>query len=142
MTLIELIKTEHNRCRTTNKDAALCLGTFIAECEKIGKDDGNRQPTDSEVTSMLQKFIKNIDECLTYRPDDEKLQAERKWLEVFLPKQLTEDEIVEIINTFIDDNNLSIDRKHMGAVMKYFRQNYEGCFDGALVSRKVREILK
>jgi uncharacterized protein YqeY len=70
-------------------------------------------------------------------------QSERQELailESFLPKQLSEDEVREVISGIIEKTGAS-SMGDMGNVMKEFNSEYAGQADGKTVSTIVREIL-
>ena len=61
-------------------------------------------------------------------------------LEEFLPTQLTNDEIDNIIKQEIENNSYS-SMKDMGKLMGYFKNNYSGQCDMGYVSKKIKEML-
>ena len=113
------------------------LSTLIGECSK-----DNKSPSDEQVITTIKSFLKKnkqlqedckkVDNmnCLTTALIEEEI------LVSFMPKQLDEQEIRDIIATRIDngDNNL-------GVIMKFFKTHYEGLYDGAIVSRITKELL-
>lgn len=149
MTLIETIKKAQIQARKEkNEVSASTLTTLIGEAEMIGKNDGNRQSTDAEVTAVIKKFIKNIDETAAVlekaaQPDVarlEKLAQEKVILTAFMPKQLSELELRDIVGsillTFEDKNP-----KLMGKVLGILKEKYAGQYDGALASKIAKEML-
>jgi hypothetical protein len=149
MTLIETIKKAQIQARKEkNEISASTLTTLIGEAEMIGKNDGNRQSTDAEVTAVIKKFIKNIDETVTVlekaaQPDVarlEKLAKEKVILTAFMPKQLTELELRDIVGSIL----ITFEEKNpklMGKVLGILKEKYAGQYDGALSSKIVKEML-
>lgn len=98
-TLINTIKQNQLQARK-NKDAAAAslLTTLVGEASMIGKNDGNRESTDAEVTAVIKKFVKNIDESISALSKNAGENAERiatatkekEILMAYLPKQLDE----------------------------------------------------
>lgn len=134
--LIEQLKTERIEAMkakdTIKKDL---LGTLIAEASKEDK-----VPSDEKVIATIKKFIKNTTElmvsCKGYQDKfDSMMKAndELKILESYLPAQLDEDTIRKIfsLNTFAN----------VGKAMGYFKANYSGQYDGALVSKIAKELI-
>lgn len=121
------------------------LTTLLSEAIMPGKNE-QRESTDAEVISVIKKFVKNNDECMKAagdRRDDEwigRLTVEREILDSFLPKQLTTDELREIVVTFVMNNGIS-NSKGTGIVMKMLKENYSGLYDGKIASDIVKEIL-
>lgn len=87
-------------------------------------------PSDDKVISKIKKFIQNIDDSLSLMKDANKmlpLLTEKTILEGYLPKQLSNEEIKNILT-----NELS-NIKSIGQIMSYFKQNYSGKYDGKIV---------
>lgn len=116
------------------------LGCVIAESSKQDK-----VPSDEKVISTIRKFIKGAEDTLSFMnkmcldsPYDEikkcTLNDEVVILDSYLPKQLDEVSIRTIITPFKGQS--------IGVVMKYFKDNYSGQYDGKEVSRIAGEILK
>jgi len=93
--------------------------------------------SDTDVVLVIKKMIKQLEEEIELfskvNKEDKvsELEAQKKVLSDFLPKQLTEDKIREIINTLED--------KSMPSIMKHFKANYNGQVDMGLVSKLARE---
>lgn len=102
--------------------------------------------SDLEITSIIQKEIKSRKEVIE---DAKKAQREDlinannleiAVLESFLPKQLSEDEIKNIISQVIQETGAS-GMKEMGAVMKSALDKIAGRAPNSQVSSLVREQL-
>lgn len=109
------------------------LTTLVAEAAMVGKNaTPPRQSTDEEVVSVIKKFIKNIDQTLSFLGDPEKrndveyesLIQEKKVLEEYLPSQLSEAGLREIAFTFTNK----------GEFMQFLKINHPGQYDGRLAS--------
>ena len=105
------------------------LSTIIGECEQISKD-----PSKDQIISIIQKMYKDNNFTLQSLSDDRKelidtLKKENDYLETFLPKQLSEDELYALINSQIQSGN------NMPKVMKYLSENYKGRYDGKTAAR-------
>lgn len=101
------------------------LVTLLAEAERVGKDAGNRMSTDEEVSAVIKKFIKNMDETLKFT-SSENILREKEILLGYLPKQLTKEEL----ETIIKASALTT----VPEVMKFLKQNHAGVFDGKMAS--------
>lgn len=105
------------------------LSTIIGECEQISKN-----PSNDQIISIIQKMYKDNNITLQSLTDDRKelidnLKRENNYLETFLPKQLTEDELYALINSQVQSGN------NMPKVMKYLSENYKGRYDGKTAAR-------
>lgn len=144
MTLLQQIKTDQLKCRRAHITyQAETLTTLYSEAAMIGKDDGNRETTDVEVIAIAKKFIKNIDETLKVCPADRThgLMAERKLIEMYLPQQLSEDELKALISDIVEAKSLNLP-KDMGQVMKALSEAFTGQYDGKTASILVRNYKK
>ena len=103
------------------------------ELRSQGKEIG-----DKELLAIIQKVLKELaDEKEGYLKVGNSERAnnvgeQEKVLEAYLPKQLSEEEIKNII--------LSLDDKSVPSVMKHFKMNYAGQVDMSLVNKVLREV--
>ncbi len=104
--------------------------------ENINKREKGEQIVDNDIFVIIQKTIKELeDEKTNYQKvgNKEEVNNITRQIEIaekYLPKQLTKDEISNIIS--------KLDDKSIPSVMKYFKQNYNGQCD----MRLVQEVLK
>ena len=101
---------------------------------------------DPEILSLLQNLIKqrkdSIDSFKTASRED-LIMIEQREIEIisqFLPKQMSENEVEEIIIKIIKDNNLA-SIKDMGKLMNDLKGNYSGSVDMALAGKIAKSIL-
>lgn len=145
MSLITQIK-EKNLSARIQKLAFISnlLTTLIGEAEMIGKNDGNRAPTDAEVLALIRKFVKNNVETITALNSDLDdyrvllLVQENKLLEKYLPKQLDSDELVSAVRSIIGELRATSSPANMGAVMKILKERFEGQYDGKAASMIIK----
>lgn len=106
--------------------------------EEIKKREVNQELTDADVSNILQKSIKELnEEKENYSKANNSVRVEEisRQIEVvskFLPKMMSKEEIKEIL--------LGLDDKSIPFVMKYFKANYNGQCDMRLVQEVLREI--
>ena len=104
--------------------------------EKIAKGDREKPLADSELAAILQKVIKELtDEKENYAKVNNagevaNISRQIEIAKSYLPKQLSEGEIKEII--------LSLADRSVPSVMKHFKANFNGEVD----MRLVQEVLK
>ena len=92
---------------------------------------------DQEVISVIKKIAKQLDEEIESNvkvgrmEKANELTYQKNLIQAYLPKQLSEDEIKNILNTLED--------KSIPSVMKYFKTNYNGLVDMSLVNKLARQ---
>ena len=130
------IKTDlHIAMKSGNTQKRDILRVLLGEIER--HEQGRNAKivlTDDEITSIIKKMVTNIKET------EGKFTLEAEILTEYLPKMLTELNIVAIIQeVMLTENITSI--KGMGIVMKHFSKNSPNQYDGKFVSDKIRNIL-
>ena len=102
--------------------------------------------TDSDILSLLQSLVKqrkdSIEAFEKANRNDliEKELNEIKVIEMFLPKQMNEDETILIIKNIIQENNYT-SLKEMGSLMKIIKEKYTGKIDMGLVGKIAKSLL-
>ena len=140
MTLLSNIRTDLFKLRKegTSKEAISLLTTLYSEAANVGLNDFKRESTDAEVSAVIKKFIKNIDECITVGTskgvDVSSYEKEKAILEVYLPKQLTPAEIEAFIIEYVRDGGKP-------AAMKALKENYAGQYDGKIASTIIDNLI-
>jgi uncharacterized protein YqeY len=105
------------------------LGVLKTEVTKESKT-----PNDKYVVSKIKSMIKNAE--ATNSLSDNELSI----LGTYLPTQLSEVELENIINNFIIETGLETS-KDMGRVMSYLKTEYDGQYDGKVASMITKKIL-
>lgn len=104
--------------------------------EKIARRESGKEISDADISNIIQKTIKELnDEKENYKKVGNLGQVEIIDREIsiasqYLPKMMSKEEIVTILN--------SLEDKSLPFVMKYFKQN----FNGQVEMRLVQEVLK
>ena len=118
----------------------------IKDAEIAGRTKGQKELSDSDITSVLKKMIKQRNEsCDVYKKAgrNELLENETKEIEVisfFLPKQLNEEETKKICEEVIKSTGASSIRD-MGKVMGALKSKHADTLDFSKVSLIIKEIL-
>ena len=131
-----------------NEDRKRVLGNLIAQMKnkEIELRAKNKELYDEDTISLIQKIIKQNTEANEMfakggRNDlIEQNNIEINILQEFLPKQLTNEEIDDIIKSTITDVN-AISIKDMGKVIGQIKSKYAGQVDMSVVSSKIKEML-
>ena len=119
----------------------------IKDAEIAGRTKGQTEISDSDITSILKKMIKQRNEsCELYKKAgrNELLENETKEIEVisvFLPKQLSEEEKKKICEDIIKSVGAS-SMKDMGKVMGMLKSKHADSLDFSKVSPIIKELLK
>ena len=108
--------------------------------------DNRSEVKDKDVISILKKMSKqrkdSIEAFEKANRNDliENELNEIKVIEMFLPKQMDEDETILIIKNIIQENNYA-SLKEMGALMKIIKEKYTGKIDMGLVGKIAKSLL-
>jgi len=128
---LDLIEFRRNRDVNRTK----LLQTLIGELNTQEKN--NVVIDDAYVIKLVKIFIKNNQETLKNAKSEEmieRLEFENEFMETYLPHMLTEDEVKSIIQ----DKSLN----DLAFGMKYFKQHYNGQYDGKMVSELLKAAQK
>ena len=118
----------------------------IKDAEIAGRTKGQKELSDSDITSILKKMIKQRNEsCEVYKKAgrSELLENESKEIEVisfFLPKQLSEEETKKICEEAIKSSEAS-SMKDMGKVMGALKSKHADTLDFSKVSLILKKLL-
>ena len=131
-----------------NEDRKRVLGNLIAQMKnkEIELRVKNKELSNEDIISLIQKIIKQNTEANEMfvkggRNDlVEQNNIEINILQEFLPKQLTNEEINDIIKSVIVDVK-AVSIKDMGKVISQIKSKYAGQVDMSIVSSKIKEIL-
>lgn len=132
------------RARDKEKTSTLRMAVSELKKEEI---DTREEITDEVSIKILQRMIKQRKESMSQFNEagrDEladKEASEIKILEEFLPDQLGEEEIKEIVANVINDSGAS-SPQDMGQVMGLLKSKFQGNADMGVVSKIVKEALK
>jgi uncharacterized protein YqeY len=117
------------------------LSTLVGESVMVGKNSGNRETNDSEALGVIRKFLKNAEETLqrlnSIGRDTTDIKEEITVLKQYLPQQLETDDLIKIILTMKQENQLI----NMGQVMKLLKEQYNGLYDAKNASNIVKSVL-
>lgn len=118
-----------------NKDAEslTILRVLKGEIERNEQTaKGRVELTDPDIVNLVKKLLQSVKES---GGTDKEITI----LESFLPKQLTEAELKGLVVEYVSANNLTA--KDMGNIMAYFKQTYNGQYDGKTLSVIVKELV-
>ena len=103
------------------------LGVLKTEVTKESKT-----PEDSTVIAKIKSMIKSAEGTNSLS------ETELEILNIYLPKQLTNEDLTKIVADYISEN----ENANMGKIMGFLKGSYNGQYDGRLASNVVKELLK
>ena len=106
-----------------------------------------REITDTDVDAMLKRTIKQTKETLegsikagTDQGRTDRLREQVEILESYLPKQVSGDELIALIDAVLVETGAST-KKEMGRVMGVLTQRTGGNFDKAMAAKELQSRL-
>lgn len=99
--------------------------------------------SEDQILAVLKNELKKRKESLEFAEKDnreteiEELNTEIAVVESYLPTQLSEDKLKEILTQFKAENADA----NMGQAMQFLKSNYAGQYDGKLASSLAKELL-
>lgn len=113
---------------------------------QVARGNAHELLPDNEAQNVVRKQIKQREDSISMYEKAgraelaEKEQAEIKALSVFLPAEMTEEEVMPILKTVIAELGAT-SKKDMGRVMKEMQARTAGAAPGKLLSRLVGSLL-
>ena len=124
------------------RDSIRAINTMIKQIEVDQRVDLD----DAEVIKLIQSGIKKREESIEQYKNasrDDLVQKEQEQIDIFalyLPKQLDDSELEEIISSIIKETKAT-SLKDMGKVMKLAQEQIAGKADGKRISQMVKKLL-
>ncbi len=146
MSLKERLKADMKEAMKAKDKVKLSTIRMINSLIKNAEIEKRGELTDEEIIQLLMKYAKQRKESIEMyekggRQDlVEKEKAELAVVESYLPKQMSEEEIREVVKQTIEEIGAS-SVKDMGKVMKAVMPKVKGRADGSVVNRIVKELL-
>lgn len=138
--LVTKIRDEMNKAlKDGNKSRKDTLSMLVSALDLAAKEKRS-ELTESEEFAVLQKEVKQIRETLEMTPSDrvemiEKCKSRISVIEEFLPAQMDETEIKNVIQSVMTELGLSsISKTDKGKIMKVLMPKVKGKADGKLVN--------
>ena len=140
--LLEDLKSAMKEKNTNKKNAVQMVRTAILQIEK----DKGIEVTDEQIIDIIAKEVKKRKDSLVdfekaNRQDlIDQINEEIEVLEGYLPKQLTDEELEEILSKIITDVGAT-NIKDMGKVMKEAKAQIGARADGKRINERLKKIL-
>ncbi len=146
MDILTKINTDlKNAMKAKESDKMAALRAIKSELLLI-KTSGDSEITDEKAMRVLQKLVRQREESADiYKKKSrndlyEKEMKELEYIREYLPKQLSDEELTEIIGEIITKTGAS-SMKDMGKVMGLATKQLAGKSDGKTISAKVKQML-
>lgn len=140
MILDEIKKANVEALKNKDKEARTIYSIVMnkAMLETIKKREKGEELNDADMVQIFQKTIKELtEEAENYvkagnAEESANILRQREIIENYLPKMMSEEEIVNEINKLED--------KSIGNVMKHFKMNFAGKCDMRMVSEAIKKM--
>lgn len=138
MLIDQIKKANIEAMKAKDADRRAIYSIVITRYQTLATSGKAQELGDADVIQIIQKLGKELDEekegyVKAGRSESaQKIDAQKAAIASFLPKQLSEEEIREIIAALPD--------KSIPLVMKHFSANYKGQCDMGLVSKVARSL--
>ena len=147
MSLLERLNNDMKQAmKNKEKDKLSVIRMLKAALQNEAIKLGNKELTEDEELTVLSRESKqrkdSLQEFSSAGREDlaEKIRTEIKYVELYLPQQLTEEEITNIVKETIESVGAT-SKAEMGKVMGALMPKVKGKADGALVNKLVQQHL-
>ena len=143
--LKEILKKDEIAAMKARDKAKVSILRLVNADVKAFEVNERQDIPDSEAIKIIEKNIKQLKEALSYAEqlnDEEKIAECKFGIEVltpYLPKQLTDDEVNEMLKEIIASGNYTA--ADMGKIMKEIMPKVSGKFDRSKINPMVKALL-
>lgn len=122
------IKAEREAQRSNTVIYSL-LGVLIGEIDRL-PIPRTQSPSEDQIYTIVKKLYEGAEYCAS-KDLSEESKIEYAYLKDYIKAQLSEEELYALVNNLIDTSTVY---PNIGMIMKYFKDNYAGSYDGKLLS--------
>jgi len=146
MSLLERLNNDMKQAmKNKEKDKLSVIRMVKASLQNEAIKSGQQLSEDEELTVLSREVKQRKDSLQEFEKagrDDlvEKLRTELSYIVEYMPKQLTEEELSELVKTAISETGAST-KAEMGKVMAVLMPKVKGKADGSLVNKLVQQHL-
>ena len=147
MSLLERLNNDMKQAmKNKEKDRLTTIRMIKASLQNEAIKVGKQELSEEEELTVLSREVKQRKDSLQEfekagREDlVEKIQTELKHVEVYMPQQLSEEEVTEIVKEAIAETGAA-SKADMGRVMAVIMPKVKGKADGSLVNKLVQQHL-
>ncbi|MBT2754679.1 GatB/YqeY domain-containing protein [Mesobacillus foraminis] len=138
----DIVQAMKNKEKDKLTSIRMLKSSLQNEAIKLGKQDLSEEEELTVLSRELKQRKDSLQEFEKAGREDlvEKLRNELSHVEVYMPKQLSEDELTEIVKESITETGAS-SKADMGRVMAAIMPKVKGKADGSLVNKLVQQHL-
>ena len=146
MSLLERLNSDIKQAmKNKEKDKLSVIRMIKASIQNEALKTGNELSEEEELTVLSREVKQRKDSLHEFdkagREDlVEKIRTELQYVELYMPKQLSEEEVNEIVKQAISETGAS-SKAEMGKVMAVIMPKVKGKADGSLVNKLVQQHL-
>ena len=146
MSLLERLNSDiKHAMKNKEKDKLSVIRMIKSSIQNEAIKTGNELSEDEELTVLSREVKQRKDSLHEFdkagREDlVEKIRTELQYVELYMPKQLSEEEVSEIVKQAISETGAS-SKAEMGKVMAVIMPKVKGKADGSLVNKLVQQHL-
>ena len=146
MSLLERLNSDMKQAmKNKEKDKLSVIRMIKASIQNEALKTGNEISEEEELTVLSREVKQRKDSLHEFdkagREDlVEKIRTELQYVELYMPKQLSEEEVSEIVKQAISETGAS-SKAEMGKVMAVIMPKVKGKADGSLVNKLVQQHL-
>ena len=148
MSLEKIIREQMtNALKNSDKEAKQVYSGILNALLNKAKDLRVEELTDEQSNEVIVKMSKQLEESIATCPKDrvdilEKLQFEKNILMEYMPKQMTEAEIAEVIKQVLTEIGIDTPtNKDKGKIMKVLMPKVKGKVDGKVVNQVLASLM-
>lgn len=136
------VKVAMREKQIVKRNAIRTINTMIKQIEV----DERKELNDEEIVKLIQKGIKQREEAISQYKEvnrEDLVQKEQEQIDIFelyLPKQLTDEELEKEIQNIINEVNAT-SMKDMGKIMNPAKEKIGGSADGKRINQMVKKLL-
>jgi uncharacterized protein YqeY len=144
--LMDALKVAMKARESTRISTIRMVQAAIKDLEIANRTKPNSETTDGDIASLLSKLVKQREESAKIYDEGgrpELATKEREEIAIvgeFMPKQLSEAEVIEIIKGIIVETGAA-SMKDMGKVMAALKERYPGQLDFGKASGQIKSLL-
>ena len=146
MSLLERLNSDIKKAmKNKEKDKLSVIRMIKSSIQNEAIKTGNELSEDEELTVLSREVKQRKDSLHEFdkagRQDlVEKIRTELQYVELYMPKQLSEEEVSEIVKQAISETGAS-SKAEMGKVMAVIMPKVKGKAEGSLVNKLVQQHL-
>ena len=146
MSLLERLNSDIKQAmKNKEKDKLSVIRMIKSSIQNEAIKTGNELSEDEELTVLSREVKQRKDSLHEFdkagRQDlVEKIRTELQYVELYMPKQLSEEEVSEIVKQAISETGAS-SKAEMGKVMSVIMPKVKGKAEGSLVNKLVQQHL-